>query len=354
MKVEVFNAHTKYMILKHALKKNNVSQTCELFGISRTTYYNWNRSYEKHGMMGLTMKEPQKPIMPNKVSRTIEYEILSHVQRFPKDGPKRIYYELSTEGFNIGESGIYNVLKRYNLSTKIKRIEYSKSKGPFACGKQKSKNSTLCFDHPKESYPGYVVIQRMNFLGTFDGIGKIYQYSIYDTYSKWGVVKLYNKKQDINIWQHFELNLSYLMKTLNLNIKNLITENTKEFIPYFVNNNKLDEILENYHINHKFISPEKNTILDTMSDFNELLVKEFYNKIRTDKTLDSFIKVERAIHKFLRNYNLSRVITSGYNVGKVPATVILERAAYNNVDLDTLPLWLLVLLNPPKRGDKNE
>ena len=59
--------------------------------------------------------------MPNKVNRTIEYEILSHVQRFPTDGPKRIYYELRAEGFNIGESGIYNVLKRYNLSTKVKR-----------------------------------------------------------------------------------------------------------------------------------------------------------------------------------------------------------------------------------------
>jgi transposase len=354
MKVEVFNAHYKYIILKHALKENNVSQTCELFGISRTTYYKWNRAYEKHGMIGLEVKDPKKPDMPNKVNRTIEYEILSHVQRFPTDGPKRIYYELRAEGFNIGESGIYNVLKRHNLEAKVKRIDYSKNKSLHVSEKQKLKKLTGYFENTDETYPGYLVIQRMDFIGTFDGIGKIYQYSLYDTYSKWGAVKLYNKKQDINIWYYFELKLVYLMNTLNLNIENLITEKTKEFLPYFVKGDKYKKIIENCHIKHRFISPEKNTILDTMGDFNELLVKDFYNKIGTDKNLNSFIKVEHAFHKFLRHYNFSRVISSGSNVGNVPAKVMLERAVHNNVDLDTLPLWIMALLSPLKEGDKVE
>ena len=353
MKVEVFNAYNKYRILKHGLKENNVSLTCKLFGISRTTFYNWSRAYEKYGMTGLAIKEPQKPKMPNKVNKTIENEILSYVERCPTDGPKRIYYELRTEGFDIGESGIYNVLKRYNLSMKARRMEYAKNKGLYVSEKQKDKRETMDFGNLEEAYPGYLVIQRMDFMGTFDGIGKIYQYSLYDTYSKWGFVKLYNKKQDIDIWDYFELKLVYLMKILNLNIDNLITEKTKEFVPYFVNSNKHKKIIENFSINHRFIAPEKNTILEAMTDFNELLVKEFYKKIGTDKDLDSFIKVERGIHKFLRHYNFSRVIPSGCNAGKVPGRVILERAVHNNVDLDTLPLWILALLSPHKRGDKN-
>ncbi|MGH4117355.1 helix-turn-helix domain-containing protein [Clostridium sp.] len=354
MKVEGFNAHYKHVVLKHALKKNNVSLTCELFGISRTTYYNWNRAYEKHGMIGLEVKEPKKPEMPNKVNKTIEYEILSHIQKFPTDGPKRIYYELRAEGINIGDSGIYNVLKRHHLETKIKRIEYSKNKALHVSMKQKNKKLTTCFKNTDETYPGYLVLQRMDFIGTFDGIGKIYQYSLYDTYSKWGSVKLYNKKQDINIWYYFELKLVYLMNTLNLNIEHLITEKTKEFLPYFVKGDNYKKIIEDCHIDHRFIVPKKNTILDTMGDFNEFLIKDFYNKIATDKNLNSFIKVEHALHKFIRHYNFSRVISSGSNVGKVPAKVMLEKAIRNNVDLDTLPLWILALLSPPKEGDKVE
>ncbi|WP_157047196.1 hypothetical protein [Alkaliphilus metalliredigens] len=91
-----------------------------------------------------------------------------------------------------------------------------------------------------------------------------------------------------------------------------------------------------------------------MDDFNEFLVKEFYNKIGMNKTIDSFPKIERAFHKFLRNYNFSRTISNGCNAGKIPAEVILERAAKNGMDFDTLLLWILALLNQLKGVDTNE
>lgn len=112
--------------------------------------------------------------------------------------------------------------------------------------------------------------------------------------------------------------------------------------------------MENLHINHRFIAHEEDIILDDMGDFNKLLVQEFYNKIPMNNNLDSFTKVEHALHKFLRHYNFSRVISSGCNAGKVPAKVILERAIHNNVDLDTLPLWILALIDLIKRGEQND
>jgi len=39
VKTETYNAYTKSIILKHALKENNVSKTCALFEISRATFY---------------------------------------------------------------------------------------------------------------------------------------------------------------------------------------------------------------------------------------------------------------------------------------------------------------------------
>lgn len=54
--------------------------------------------------------------MPNKVDSRTEKFILKYVAKFPEDGPKRIFYELQDEGVQIGESGIYNVLRRNGLS----------------------------------------------------------------------------------------------------------------------------------------------------------------------------------------------------------------------------------------------
>lgn len=350
LKSKGFNAYTKHMILKHGLKEGNISKTCDLYGISRTTFYNWKKDYEKDGIAGLEGKERQKPKMPNKVSREIEEEILDYVTKYPKDGPRRIYYELKAEGIDVGETGIYNVLKRNKLNNQKQRIKYANDKSHYMKFRKKDSNKSLNLLNSSKSYPGYLVIQRIDFIGTFEGIGRIYQYSFYDTVSKWGEVKIYNKKQDINVWHYFERKLVYLLETFNLNIENLVTEKEREFLPYFVKGDKYEEILEDFNINHIFISPEDTDILDDIREFNELIMREFYNKVFRNENLNSFIKVENAINNFIREYNFCSTISRGSNKGKSPAEVVLERAIENGADLDTLPLWLLALINSPKRG----
>lgn len=355
MKSEGFNVHNKSMILKHGLKENNVSHTCKLFGISRSTFYNWHRAYQEYGLNGLKNKERKKPQMPNKVSKAIEQEILAYVERCPRDGPKRIYYELKSEGFNIGESGIYNVLRRNNLSKKMQRITYAKNRAHHPNRKQENKDLSPFFDDCLEAaYPGHFVVQRIDYIGKFEGVGRIYQYSLYDVYSKLGVVKLYNRKQDIDIWYFFQLKIVYLLKTFNLKIDQLITIKTKDFIPYFIKGNKYKEIIEHLKLNHSFVEPKKLPLLNASDEFNEFLVKNFYSRIGTDNSIDSFVKAERVFYKLLRQYNFLRTIVGGCNTGKTPAKVILEMAAQNNVDFDTLPLWLLSLLNQSKGVDENE
>jgi transposase-like protein len=368
MKSEVFNAHYKYRILKHAMKEKNVSRTCQLFGISRATFYNWYRAYTKHGFSGLELKEPQKPTMPNKVSIEMERRILSYVVQFPADGPKRIYYELKSDGLLIGESGIYNVLKRNSLTTKAGRIAYSKENTHDRNVVTARVENDAKYEQYMSAYPGHRVIQRIDFMGTFDGIGKIYQYSVIDTFSHWGIVKLYNRKRDIDVWDFFEVKLVYLMKIFNLNIDKLFTVKTKAFISFFVSGDKYQDILETFNIDHQFISHEHESpqmskaaetlkslesletleSLDSLESFNRMLLKDFYGKIGSEIQYESFAQVERAMNKFVRHINFSNAISTGNNTGKTPAEVVLEFAKANKVDLDTLPLWLMAVINAPR------
>ena len=354
MKSAIFNAHNKYMILKHALKENNISQTCMLFGISRTTFYKWHRAYQKHGMMGLESKEPQKPAMPNKVGKSTENEILKYVEKYPADGPKRIYYELKAEGLNVGETGIYNVLKRHGLSTKSKRLEFSKKRSRRNRVNAPDTKPILLNGDTPDAYPGYLVVQRIDYMGRFEGIGKIYQYSLYDAFSKWGFVKLYNKKQDIDVWDYFEVKLAYLMKTFNLNIEHLQTVKSKEFVSFFVSNEKYGEMIDKFKIKHAFIASENNPIVEEMATFNEFLVREFYQKLGEHSNLNSFVSVERAMVKLVREYNFNSVIQTGINSGKRPSDVVLTQAVQNNVDLDTLPLWLMALINATQKEEAED
>lgn len=354
MKSEGFNAYNKYIILKHGIKENNISKTCNLFGISRTTYYNWQRDYQKHGMKGLENREPKKPRMPNKVSKSTERKILDYVLKYPGDGPKRIYYEMKSEGINVGETGIYNVLKRNSLTRKKDRLEYAKNRGKYSRNSFKLNKEVANLANTLDAYPGYLIVQRIDYIGTFAGIGKIYQYSFYDTISRWGEVKVFNKKQDIDIWNYFEMKFLYLLNTFNLTIENLVTEKDKEFLPFFIKDDRYSEIINRYEINHIFTSQEDNIIFEDMNDFNEILVTEFYNRIGIDENLDSFIKIEHSINAFVRDYNFTREISDGDDIGKKPVEAMLQRAVENNVDLDTLPLWILALISSAKWGEKDE
>lgn len=354
LKSKGFNSYTKQKILNHALKEDNISKTCELFGISRTTFYNWQRAYQRYGVVGLEEKERKKPEMPNKVSKEIERDILTYVTKYPKDGPRRIYYELKSEGIDLGESGIYNVLKNNDLNNMKQRVEFARNKSKHLKSKRESKIKFTDLFSTNDSYPGYLVIQKIDYIGAFDGIGRIYQYCVFDTDSKWGEIKLYNRKQDIDIWQYFEHKLVYLLETFNLNIENLITEKEREFLPYFVKGDKYQEIIDEFKIKHIFISPTDTEVLDDIRKFNAFLSTEFYNKIPFNNSLDSFEKVEDAMNNFIREYNFSNIISKGNNKGKSPAEAVLGRAIENGADLDTLPLWLLALINSSKRGGFGE
>ena len=349
MREKTYNAYNKFMILKHGIKEKNISKTCKLFGVSRTTFYNWNRAYQKYGMQGLESKGHKKPNMPNKVDTKIEKKILDYVEKFPKDGPKCIYYELRSQNVFVGVSGIYNVLKRNNLSQRKQRIEYSTNRKIDNKGKSnKNKDKYL---NRSSNYVGEYVVQKIDYIGTFEGIGKIYQYSLYDTYSKWGSVKLFNKKNDIDIWYYFELKLAYLMKKLNLKIDNLVTIKNQEFLAKFYKDNKYEIILKDLKIEHYFNEERNNIIEKEIEEFNSYLVKEFYTKIAKSKDISNFTEAENEMHNFLREYNFSKVINQGRNVGKVPAAVIIERAKQNGVDFDTLPLWILTLVSLIKQEE---
>lgn len=351
--LEGFNAHTKYRILQHALEGGNISRTCELFGISRPTFYKWQEAYQKFGITGLKNKERAKPQMPNKVSKAIEKEILDYVLRHPKDGPRRIFYELKSEGIQVGETGIFNVLKRQQLTSQEERLAYAQKRGLSAKGSRTRKNSQLLRVIQKEkSYPGYLVVQKLDDMGSFDKIGKVYQYSFYDTESQWVEVKLYNRKNDIDVWDFFESKLVYLLEVFGLSFENLVTDKERTFLPYFLGSQGYEEILSAYSIKPIFCRLKEEEAFREIVDFNKVLVTEFYSKVRENHHWDSFDKLDREITKFVRDHNFKKTIASGAYVGKTPAQVVLEYAVAQGADLNLLPLWILALINSASEGGK--
>ncbi|WP_339811417.1 helix-turn-helix domain-containing protein [Paenibacillus sp. FSL R7-0189] len=340
------NANNKYHILMQGAVSKNVSETCKEFGISRTIYYKWSKAYQQHGMDGLGEKK-KKPVMPNKVDKKTERLILEYVARFPEDGPKRIFYELQDEGMQIGESGIYNVLRRNGLNKRIEREAYAnqikakkrnRAQSTHTKGfKEKRKILDYKMKNPINAHPGYMCQQSISYLGVLPRVGKVYQYVIYDAYSRLGLVKLYNRKSTIHFIDFMHLKVLPLMKTLDFHIDNLVTNKSREFITNWDRGkHKYSEFLHKNNINQVAITVDQTEIFQPLQQFAAVLTKEFYQQAWVDDTIDSFEILEKRLHEYLKTYNFNRQITDGPNQGKIPSDVALSYTGQR----ETLPLWL--------------
>jgi transposase len=341
MDFEGLNAKSKYNIIKYALKTNNVSKTCHLFGISRTIYYRWYNRYKSHGIEGLENKVNKKPAMPNKVRKDTERAILNHVNKYPEDGPKRIYYELKSKGHLVGESGIYNVLKRNSLSKKIERELYAKDKNNKRASKKQEEELDYRLNNKDNSYPGYVLIQNISFLGTFENVGKVYQYAICDVHSKWGAVKLYNSKNSTNVIDFMKTKVISISKTLNIPMKNIVTNNGIEFTTSWKSGiHKYEEFLAENNVKHWTFPVGSKSVFTPIEEFVTVISDEFYKSIKASNKRYSFQELQKELETYMIHYNFTRPITKGIHKGNKPVKIILDYIG----DDGTLPLWVYARL----------
>ncbi|SFI27493.1 Transposase [Tindallia magadiensis] len=346
-----FNAHSKHRILMYGIKEKNVAKTCRVFGISRTIYYRWMKAYEKEGMKGLEGKERKPPVMKNKIGKQWEEEILEYVLLYPEDGPKRIFYEMKSRGMEISESGIYKVLLRKNLTRKVQRRNFAQEKAMDPVKENKKKEGFYRKETPVKGI-GDLMIQRIDYLGRFQGVGRVYQYTLYDLYSGLAVSRIFQGKNQIDIGFLLDRKIRYLLKTFDASITLLCSCYQKEFLPYFIKGDMLQRALEDLDICHQFIK-EDHPMVEKLKAFQRDLRAGFYKELEKNGGLFHFSEMEKALEQQIRRHNFFIPIKAGLHQGKAPIEMMIESSKIKESDLESLPLWILALLDRRREEKSN-
>lgn len=69
-------------------ENKNITNTCRLFNITRTTFYEWIMRFKKLGCLELEDKERYNPRMPNKIKSEYEKIIYNYVRDHPTHDPE--------------------------------------------------------------------------------------------------------------------------------------------------------------------------------------------------------------------------------------------------------------------------
>jgi len=136
----------------------------------------------------------------------IEDAVVKMAVEFPAYGQLRVSNELKKQGILVSPGGIHSIWKRNDLNNFKLRLKALEAKTAQEGGvltdsqlqaleKQKQKNEAI--GEIETEHPGYLGSQDIYYVGTIKGVGKVYQQTFIDTYSRVANIKLYTNKTAI-------------------------------------------------------------------------------------------------------------------------------------------------------------
>lgn len=121
-------------------------------------------------------------------------------------GQLRVSHELKKRAIGVAGGRSHDLWVRHDLQTFQQRLKALSAKmaqeGTIlaedqVCGLEKARQNKKAHGEIETEYPGYFGSQDTYYVGNLKGVGRIYQQTFIDTYSKFAYAKLYDRKHAI-------------------------------------------------------------------------------------------------------------------------------------------------------------
>lgn len=322
----------KLGLLELAKHLGNVSQACKTLGYSRDTFYRYKELYEQGGEEALHEISRKKPIEKNRVPAYIEDAVLDIALSNPALGQHRVSNELKNKGIIISGGGVRSIWMRNNLETFKKRLKnlekHSAAEGILLTEDQlkcleKAKHEREAHGEIETEHPGYLIAQDTYFVGNMKGVGKIYQQTVIDTYSRTAFANLYTEKTAITAAHMLNECVLPWFAEQGVSVLRILTDRGSEYCGK-VENHAYQLYLAVEDIDHsrtKAYSPQTNGIVER---FHKTMKNEFYDVAFRKKLYRSLAELQDDVNKWLAEYNEFRPHSGKYCYGKTPTQTFIE------------------------------
>lgn len=317
----------KLGVIELAKQLGNVSQACKVLGYSRDSFYRFKTLYEEGGELALVeLSRKNKPNVKNRVDIEIERKVIAFAFDKPAFGQLRVSNELRKEGIFLSPGGVRSIWLRNDLETMKKRLKALEAKvaqeGLILTEEQlkaleRAKEEKTAHGEIETEHPGYLGAQDTFYVGNLKGVGRVYQQTFIDTYSKVAMCKLYDRKNALVAADFLNDKVVPFFDDNQIPLLRILTDRGTEYC----GNREHHEYqlyigIENIdHSKTKAKSPQTNGICER---FHKTLLYEFYQIAFRKKIYTTIQDLQDDLDLWLIEYNEERTHSGKYCYGKTP------------------------------------
>jgi transposase InsO family protein len=324
----------KIGLLKLAETLGSVSQACEVMGFSRDSFYRFKELHENGGEAALMEISRRKPNLRNRVDPVVEKAVVEFAIEQPAYGQVRVANELRKRAISVSPAGVRTIWLRHDLQTFQQRLKALSARvaqdGLILTEDQvraleKAKQENEAHGEIETEHPGYLGSQDTYYVGNLKGVGRIYQQTFIDTYSKLGFAKLYDRKHAITAADMLNDRVLPFFEERGVPLLRVLTDRGSEYC----GNRETHEYalyldLENIeHTRTKTRSPQTHGICER---FHQTIQNEFYASAFRRKLYHSLEELQRDVDIWMESYNAERTHTGKYCYGKTPLQTFIDSA----------------------------
>jgi len=266
------------------------------------------------------------------VEPAIEEAVVALAFEQPAFGQVRASNELRKKGVFISAAGVRCVWQRHDLeifSKRLKALEARVAQDGIILTEaqmialERKREQREAHGEIETEHPGYLGSQDTYYVGNIKGVGRIYQQTFIDTYSRVAFAKLYTSKTAITSADLLNDRVLPFFEEQGIPLLRVLTDRGTEYKgrPEYHEYELYLGLESIEHSKTQVRHPQSNGICERL---HRTMQEEFYAVAFRRKLYDSLDALQEDLDHWMEYYNTERTHSGRYCFGKTPMQTFVE------------------------------